>query len=79
MSGFLVTRRPCGCVVLMLVNEWDNVAYCAKDLKREVKAGRQPVEMTRKQIEATPLRCPEHPLGWLNGKPRVAAPEGLGL
>ena len=69
MSEFLVTSRRCGCVVLMMVNETQNVVDCAADLRREYKAGRTPVDTTREQLDATPLHCPEHPKGWRNGKP----------
>ena len=70
MSGTtLVTRRPCGCVVLLVVNEPDTVAFCAKDILREIREGRVPVEMTTEDVRKMPFYCVEHPKGWDHGVP----------
>jgi len=65
----LVTRRPCGCVVLVLVNEPGTVSRWAKDITEEIVEDRVPVEMPTEEVRTMPWHCVDHPKGWRNGKP----------
>jgi hypothetical protein len=80
MSGtILVTRRPCGCVVLLVVNEPDAVKWSSKEILREIRAGRAPVEIVTEEARKLPLHCAEHPLGWDHGKPITPEAETASL
>lgn len=58
-STLLYTAMPCGCcLVLVMVNDAENLPYCARDIVREAREGRPPHEATKAALP--PMRCPEH-------------------
>lgn len=65
----LVTKRPCGCLCVVVVNEPVAVAGMGAELARELKAGRVPVEVPIAEVRAMPWHCEAHPWGWRNDVP----------
>jgi hypothetical protein len=59
-ARFLYTQKPCGCLVILMVNDEANRKYMARDLAREIREGRIPREaFERDQIP--PFHCAAHP------------------
>ena len=58
MSALLYTAKPCGCLVIVMVNDEANLRYMADDLAAEAREGRWVKEATGDTLP--PLRCPEH-------------------
>lgn len=81
MSTLLYTAKPCGCLVLVMVNDAANLRSCAPEIKRELREGRTLHETTKAGLP--PTECDLH-----KGNARRAAAEakaaraeqrGLGL
>ncbi len=62
MTDTLYTPQDCGCLALVLVDEPDNLKYCASDIAKELRKGRTLRRVTVEEFRAgtPPLRCPEH-------------------
>jgi hypothetical protein len=59
-ARFLYTQKPCGCLVILMVNDEANRKAMARDLAREIREGRIPREaFERDQIP--PMNCAAHP------------------
>ena len=54
----LYTAKPCGCLVLVMVNEVRNLRDCADDISRELREGRTRHEATKETLP--PFDCAEH-------------------
>lgn len=58
MSTLLYTQRPCGCLVLVLVNDAENLRACSREIAREAREGRTLHEAAKDTLP--PLMCDEH-------------------
>lgn len=58
MSTLLYTARECGCLVLVMVNDAENLRACRKDIARELREGRTLHETTKASLP--PFECAQH-------------------
>lgn len=58
MSTLLYTAKSCGCLVLIMVNDPENLRACRSDISRELRAGRTLHETTKAGLP--PVECSLH-------------------
>lgn len=58
MSSLMYTAKPCGCLVLVFVNDAENLRFLTKEIAREAREGRTLHECASGALP--PMCCPEH-------------------